>query len=161
MDNASGRVPLAPGSREPSPAVLAASGFDPSREYKIPCEACEGEGVSERRDMPLHHLRSEAPEYGRSACGECDGEGWRWTDKPCTLNDCPEGLFVTMDGHLGFKSEYATERPATNSQPRRLQVDAYCLESGEYFWGGAKSTEERGQILVRPIDPDDLREASL
>ncbi len=31
MTNDLGRVPLAPGSREPSPAVSAASGFDPSR----------------------------------------------------------------------------------------------------------------------------------
>jgi hypothetical protein len=29
------RVPLAPGSREPSPAVSAASGFDPSRVEKL------------------------------------------------------------------------------------------------------------------------------
>lgn len=156
-----GRVPTAPGSREPSPAVSALSGFDPSREYRLACEACEGEGTIERSDIPLHHLHSETPEYGRSTCGECDGDGWRWTDRPCTLNDCPPGLFVTMDGHLGFKSEYATTLPATNSQPLRIQRDAYCLESGEYFWGGAKSVEERGCVLVRPVDPDDLREAPL
>ena len=29
-----GRVPTAPGSREPSPSVSAASGFDPSREER-------------------------------------------------------------------------------------------------------------------------------
>lgn len=31
MDTASGRVPSEPGSREPSPSVLALTGFDPSR----------------------------------------------------------------------------------------------------------------------------------
>jgi hypothetical protein len=135
--------------------VVEETHFDPTREYRIECEACEGEGAIERGDMLLHHLHSESPEYGRTNCGECDGDGWRWTDKPCTLNACPPGLFVTMDGYLGFKSEYVT----TLENPRRYQRDAYVVESGEYFWGGAKTSEERGQVLVRPIASDDLREA--
>ncbi len=55
------RVPLAPGSREPSPTVSAASGFDPSR-----CANCEGIGwVCENHP--------DRPWEGLSAPGEgCD-----------------------------------------------------------------------------------------
>ncbi|WP_257556480.1 hypothetical protein [Sphingobium sp. CFD-2] len=58
-----------------------------------------------------------------------------------TLNECPPGLFRTEDGTYGFKSEYST-----------TTVDAYCLESGEYFWGGATNAEERGALKVEPVD---------
>lgn len=64
-----------------------------------------------------------------------------------TLNDCPPGLFLFNGKHLGFKSEYTT----TLENPRRYQVDAYVVESGEYFWGGAKTSEERGKMIVQPL----------
>lgn len=67
--------------------------------------------------------------------------------KPVTLNDCPPGLFV-FGGTLCFKSEYAT----TLENPPYYQCDAYCVESGEYFWGGAKGTEARGKLMVQPLD---------
>ena len=73
------------------------------------------------------------------------------TEELCTLNECPPGLFM-FNGHLGFKSEYTT----TLENPRRYQVDAYVVESGEYFWGGAKSTTERGQLMVEPVTLRDL-----
>lgn len=66
---------------------------------------------------------------------------------PVTLNDCPPGLFLFGGRHLGFKTEYVT----TLEDPRRYQVDAYVVESGEYFHGGAKGCEERGKLLVQPI----------
>ena len=72
---------------------------------------------------------------------------------PVTLNDCPPGLFWFED-MLGFKSEYTT----TLENPRRYQCDAYVVESGEYFHGGAKSTEERGKLLVRPVSADPPKE---
>ena len=70
-----------------------------------------------------------------------------------SLNECPPGLFE-FNGHYGFKSEYTTML----EDPRRYQCDAYCLESGEYFWGGASGTEVRGKLLVRPIEAADLIE---
>lgn len=63
-----------------------------------------------------------------------------------SLNDCPPGLFW-FGQTLGFKSEYTT----VLENPRRYQCDAYVVESGEYFWGGAKGSEERGKLLVRPV----------
>lgn len=63
-----------------------------------------------------------------------------------TLNECPEGLFW-FEGILGFKSEYCTQ-PGHGAP---LQCDAYVVASGEYFWGGAKSVEERGSLVVRPL----------
>lgn len=71
-----------------------------------------------------------------------------------TLNDCPPGLFWFGDT-LGFKSEYAT----TLENPRRYQCDAYVVASGEYFHGGARNTEERGRLMVVPIDYDQARQA--
>lgn len=66
--------------------------------------------------------------------------------EPVTLNACPPGPFE-FNGSIGFRSEYAT----TLEEPRRYQVDAYCFESGEYFWGGASGTEARAQLVVQPL----------
>lgn len=54
------------------------------------------------------------------------------------LRECPIGLFIKGDT-LCVKTEYGNE-------------DAYIVWSGERFWGGAKSYEELGDILVLPID---------
>ena len=56
-----------------------------------------------------------------------------------TLAACPPGLFV-FDGHYGFKTEYSDQNGP----------EAYCVASGEYFWGGAKSKEERANLVVMP-----------
>jgi hypothetical protein len=67
------------------------------------------------------------------------------SDNLVTLNQCPPGLFLYGE-ELGFKSEYST----INSR-NEVQCDAYCVDSGEYFWGGAKSASERGALLVMPM----------
>ena len=60
----------------------------------------------------------------------------------CTLGECPPGLF-RFDGTLCFKSEYS-------SKPG--QPDAYCVESGEYFWGGTSGDiEARRALIVTPV----------
>jgi hypothetical protein len=59
---------------------------------------------------------------------------------PTTLRDCPPGLFL-YEGELGFKSEYSDE-----SGPH-----AYCVSSGEFFWGRAKKPAERGALTVVPV----------
>lgn len=58
------------------------------------------------------------------------------------LKDCPIGLFI-KDNTLCVKTEYGNE--------------SYIVSSGEYFWGGAKTKEEIGDILVLPI-PDKVVE---
>ena len=54
------------------------------------------------------------------------------------LRECPIGLFI-KDNTLCVKTEYGNE--------------AYIVSSGECFWGGAKTREQIGDILVLPI-PD-------
>ena len=58
------------------------------------------------------------------------------TDKLVPLRDCPIGLFI-KDNTLGVKTEYGNE--------------AYIVSSGEVFWGGAKTKEQIGDVLVLPI----------
>lgn len=67
----------------------------------------------------------------------------------CTLASCPPGLFMTEDGHYGFKSEYRSE---TKHDPVGSKTDAYVVASGEYFWGGVTDIEAREQIKVFPVE---------
>lgn len=128
-------------------------------EWRKDCEACEGEGTIERRDISLHHLHSETPEYAIHQCDQCDGEGSVWTDEPVTLAACPPGPFW-FDGWLGFKTEYnallADGRVECPGHLIRWKMsdwpDAYCMKSGEYFWGGTKTHEERANLLVWPVE---------
>lgn len=53
------------------------------------------------------------------------------------LEDCPIGLFI-KGNTLCVKTEYGND-------------DAYIVWSGERFWGGAKTIEELGKVLVLPI----------
>jgi hypothetical protein len=61
-------------------------------------------------------------------------------DWQCTIADCPPGLFVRGD-QMGFVSEYTDESG---------NREVFVAESGEYFWGGAGTMEERDQLLVIP-----------
>jgi hypothetical protein len=58
--------------------------------------------------------------------------GW-----PCTLQECPPGLFVFYE-HVGLKTEYG-------------DVEAYCGDSGEYFWAGTHTKAERNAVIVQPV----------
>lgn len=60
----------------------------------------------------------------------------------CTLAECPPGLFLFGDC-LGFKSEYRSDTG---------KVEAFVVDSGEYFWGGAKTSEEREALMVHPVE---------
>ena len=53
------------------------------------------------------------------------------------LKDYPCGLFM-HDDILCVKTEYGNE--------------SYIVWSGEYFWGGAKTKEDIGNVLILPID---------
>ncbi len=63
----------------------------------------------------------------------------------CRLDECPPGLFLAGDC-LGFKSEYRNEKGT---------CEAYVVASGEFFWGGAKSAEDREALLVTPVEITD------
>lgn len=73
------------------------------------------------------------PEISRTVLGE-----------PCTLEACPVGLFIAdACDTLGMKTEYHTDKGA---------VEAYIVESGEFFWGDNPQTVERQRAqIVRPI----------
>ena len=81
-----------------------------------------------------------------------------------TLADCPPGLFLTADGHLGLKTEYgAMETVGPTNVPGSevrwvvgREPEAYVAASGEYFWGGASTHEKRREVMVKPIDVADL-----
>lgn len=62
--------------------------------------------------------------------------------EPCRLDECPPGLFIFNDT-LGFRSEYWTSS---------IKPDAYCLGSGEYFWGGTDGNMARAALIVQPVE---------
>ena len=65
------------------------------------------------------------------------------------LCDVPVGLFLFEDT-LCLMTEYSNEGCGR---------EAYIVSSGETFWGGAKSKEERANLDVTPVTvkQDDLR----
>lgn len=70
-----------------------------------------------------------------------------------TLGSAPPGLFW-FNGILGFKSVYYTESVSDSDV---WQTDAYCVESGEYFWGGTHDAIKREKLVVIAISYDDAR----
>ena len=62
------------------------------------------------------------------------------------LINAPVGLF-DIDGVLVLKTEYSTQH-----EDGAITPDCYIVDSGEYFWGGVDSVEERNNLMVTPID---------
>ena len=62
------------------------------------------------------------------------------------LINAPVGLF-DIDGVLVLKTEYITQH-----EDGAITPDCYIVDSGEYFWGGVDSVEERNNLMVTPID---------
>ncbi|MET3436352.1 hypothetical protein [Sphingomonas sp. 1185] len=75
-----------------------------------------------------------------------------------TLADCPPGPFL-FEGTLGFKTEYRAMMRAPSSCRTPAEVrfmttcwpDAYCMATGEAFWGGTTRHRDRAKLLVLPI----------
>lgn len=67
-------------------------------------------------------------------------EGW-----PCTLSECPPGLFVFND-IVGFKSEYGAR-----DESGRIYSEVFCADTGEYFWGGTSDKYKRELLVVQPV----------
>ena len=64
------------------------------------------------------------------------------------LGNAPVGLFE-YKGTICFKSEYGEVK--TDEIGTFVQVKAFVVCSGEYFWGGAKTSRERNDLLVTPL----------
>lgn len=62
----------------------------------------------------------------------------------CTLAKCPPGLFL-FEGTLGFRTEYEME------VDKKFYPQAFVVSSGEIFWGGVHSHEERSNLIVQPL----------
>lgn len=58
----------------------------------------------------------------------------RPNDWPCKLGECRPGLFM-YDACLGLKSEYG---------------EFFVVASGEAFWGGVTTEQERAVLVVQP-----------
>ena len=65
------------------------------------------------------------------------------------LIDAPVGLLM-YDGCLVLKTEYSTVIQAESGEI--ITPDCYVVESGECFWGGAKTAEDRNNLNVEPIE---------
>lgn len=64
------------------------------------------------------------------------------------LIDAPVGLF-RCNGTLAVKTEYSTPHPCEDGTV--YTPDSYIVSSGEYFWGGVHTAEERNELMVEPI----------
>ena len=62
------------------------------------------------------------------------------------LINAPVGLF-DIDDVLVLKTEYSTQQ-----EDGAITPDCYIVDSGEYFWGGVDSVEERNNLMVTPIE---------
>lgn len=83
--------------------------------------------------------RNKAAESGSSSSVLLGIVEPRWWE--CTLDQCPPGLFL-FEGDYGFKTEYRDDNGP----------EAYCVESGEYFWGGTGGDKEaRRNLKVQPV----------
>lgn len=60
-----------------------------------------------------------------------------------TLAEAPAGLFLYNDT-LCFKTEYK----------KHGKTEAYVVETGEYFYGEAGDKQDREQLKVDPVDPE-------
>jgi len=62
--------------------------------------------------------------------------GW-----PCKFRDCPAGLFQYGDAtSFHLKTEYRVDG----------FFEAFVVASGEAFWGGATTYDERDNLIVVP-----------
>ena len=81
------------------------------------------------------------------------------------LRNCPPGPFL-YNGSLGFKTEYGSMECENPHDPKTLwrvghHSDVYVMASGEAFWGGVTSKEDREKLLVVPVDTDALTRAAI
>lgn len=127
----------------PADLVIPAAAHDPVFDCMTQAWALWERAPAEAIGLEANPVRANA------ACE--DGEA-------VALADCPPGLF-RFQGCLGLKTEYLAmeidgPREVPGSQLRWKMggwPEAFVAESGEVFWGGAKTQEERAALLVTPV----------
>jgi hypothetical protein len=63
--------------------------------------------------------------------------------KKVTLDDLPPGtIFAFGDDCVAVKSEYRCSNGL---------IEAFIIDSGEQFWGGAKTAKEQNELMVQPL----------
>ena len=61
----------------------------------------------------------------------------------CTLDELPCGtLFAFGDDCIAVKSEYRCNNGL---------IEAFIIDSGEQFWGGAHTAKEQNELMVQPL----------
>lgn len=115
----------------------------PTAPVENPDEPCAPENAIDWPTAPVEASGSEEIGDEYEAAAHC-----------VTLAECPPGLFF-WNGTLGFKSDYGAMEPVgSNFKTWKMgsRADAYCADSGEYFWGGTSNHDDRAKVLVMPID---------
>ncbi len=65
-----------------------------------------------------------------------------------TLYDLPFGaMFAFGDDCIAVKSEYTVSNGL---------IEAFIIDSGEQFWGGAKTAKEQNELMVQPLELVDV-----
>lgn len=59
------------------------------------------------------------------------------------LGKLKPGSFFKYGETLGFKSEYKTDSGA---------IEAFCVKSGEMFWGGTNNPNDQRELLVSKVE---------
>lgn len=71
--------------------------------------------------------------------------------KQVTLRELLPGTMFYYDGNaydcIAVKSEYACKNGL---------IEAYIIDSGELFWGGAKTVAEQHELMVQPLEIVDV-----
>ena len=94
------------------------------------CHECEFGNIILKLYKKIDRLKKKLERAEQIKSGE-------YAKKLIPLKNYPKGLFI-KDNTLCVKTEYGNE--------------AYIVWSGEYFWGGAKTKDEIGNIPILPIN---------
>lgn len=63
------------------------------------------------------------------------------------LIDLAPGTLFEFNGAIALKTEYRSDSGA---------VEAYIVGSGEMFWGGVSSADKQIELMVEPIELEEL-----
>ena len=73
--------------------------------------------------------------------------------KKVTLEELlPGTIFAFGDDCIAVKSEYSCNNGL---------IEAFIIDSGELFWGGAKTAKEQNELMVQPLAIDEVDDVVL
>jgi len=109
----------------------------------------------------IYHLRTHTPaaDGGLHPATSLIPDG-----TPVRLDECPPGPFLGPTGGIGLKTEYGNISGKDTGCGRvtwtmTSDPDVYVLESGEAWWGGTSSKDEKHAQMVTPLRVADLAPA--